>query len=334
MIEPSSSNWPLKICQGTKMNKKPENPLDALGPLHRFTHEAMATVFEIVISGQDKTYACQAAMAAFDELDRLEGLLSRYISNSEISQLNRLQVGKSLPLSLETLECLTISIDIYEQTNHAFDITVGSLLKCLLDKDRNLLTPTPEQLKIAMEHTGSDLIKLNQDEFAVQILTSPLKVDLGAIGKGFALDKMAEILKEWSIDSALIHGGGSTVLALDPPANAPGFPITVSSPTDRKKKLHRINLANQAFSTSGLIRGSHIIDPRIAKPVESKFSAWAIAPTGAVADALSTAFIVMSTEEIESYCKEHKEIKAMIAIKDKSYTPVKEKILRFGDWPK
>lgn len=315
-------------------NSLTTGPLDALGTLHRFRHEAMATVFEIIIAGGDKTYASQAAYAAFDELDRIENLLSRYISNSEISQLNRLPAGKRMHLSLETLECLEIALKIYKQTNHAFDITIGQLFKCYLDKDRKLITPSAEQLEYAKEHTGSDLIKLNHDEFTVELIKSPLMIDLGAIGKGYVLDKMAEILREWSIDSALLHGGGSTVLALDPPPNAPGFPITVSSPTDRNKILDRINLANEAFSTSGLIRSSHIIDPRIAKPVKSKYSAWAFAKTAAEADALSTAFVVMSVDEIKAYCKRHKKSKAMIAVKDTSKKPPAEKIFRFGDWPK
>ena len=308
--------------------------LDALGPIHRFTHKAMATVFEIIIAGDDKTYASQAAYAAFDELGRIENLLSRHISNSEISQLNRLPVGKALPLSFETLECLEIALKIYQQTDHAFDITIGQLFKCYLDKNRKLIKPTSEQLKFAKEHTGSNLIKLDHDDFAVQVLKSQLMIDLGAIGKGFALDKMAELLREWSIDSAMLHGGGSTVLALDPPPNAQGFPITASSPTNRKKILTRINLANEAFSTSGLIRASHIIDPRTAKPVKSKFSAWAFAPTAAQADALSTAFIVMSPNEIKAFCKKHKKVKAMVAIKDTTCDPPKEKLIRFGNWPK
>lgn len=301
--------------------------------MHRSTFQAMNTIFELTIINDDQDYAKQAAWAAYDELQRIENMLSSFISHSEISRLNRLEANTPTIVDLDVLECLTIALEVYEETNHAFDITIGTLFKCLLDKDKTLRTPTDEELKFAKAHTGSNLIKLSQDDFTVELLASPVKIDLGAIGKGFALDKMADLLRQWSIDSAMLSAGGSTVLAMDPPKGHKGFPVTVNSQTDPEKLYYRLELANIAFSSSGLIDAPHIIDPRTAKTVSSKLSSWASAKTAAKADAISTALIVMSPKEIKAYAKKHPDQLLMYATKSK-LNKNKEKIKKHGNWPK
>lgn len=295
----------------------------------RYSHEAMATTFEILIVHDDAQYAQQAAAAAFSELDRLESELSRFIENSDISRINNLPANQPLLVGLDVFDCLKISAELYEETGGAFDITIGSLLACWRDDDGNNRTPTTEQLNLALEHTGTNLIKLNEVEHTVELLKSPVHVDLGGIGKGYAVDRMAELLREWSIDIALISGGYSSVLALDAPPGKEGWPLTLSNPNNRKVILARPLLQNRALSGSGLDKGSHIINPRTAQPVEGKLAAWSSAPDAARTDALSTAFMVMTTEQIEQFCKEHPEVMAMIIIQEEDE---KEKILHFGTW--
>jgi len=139
---------------------------------------------------------------------------------------------------------------------------------------------------------------------------------------------MAELLRDWSIGTALIHGGFSSVLALDAPAMTKGWPLTLSDPHNRKQTLAYLYLQSRAVGGSGLQKGQHIIDPRTGKPVEDKRAAWACRPDAATADALSTAFMVMSPDEIEQYCLRHPEVQAMVIIKDRDTE--KDKILRFG----
>ena len=301
--------------------------------LHRSTFQAMNTIFELAIINDEPDYAKQAAWAAYDELQRIENMLSSFISHSEISSLNRLEANCPTIVELDVLECLTVALEIYEETNHAFDITIGTLFKCLLNKDKTLRTPTSEELKFAREHTGSNLININQEDFTVELLASPIKIDLGAIGKGYALDKMADTLGNWSIDSAMLSAGGSTILALNPPKGHKGFPVTVNSQLNPKKQYFRLELANIAFSSSGLIDVPHIIDPRTAKTVSSKLSSWASAKTAAQADAISTALIVMSPKEIKAYAKKHPDQLLMYATKSKLRKD-KETIKKYGNWPK
>jgi thiamine biosynthesis lipoprotein len=184
----------------------------------------------------------------------------------------------------------------------------------------------------------------------VQLATSPVQLDLGGIGKGYAVDRMAKLLREWSIDIALIHGGYSSVLALNGPPGTKGWPVTLSNPRNRKQTLARLCLQNRAVSGSGLLKGQHIIDPRTGQPVQGdqaegldrikpafgggKSAAWACAPTAATADALSTAFMVMSPTEVKQYCLRHPKVLAMVILKDGTKRTQKEEILHFGPWKK
>jgi len=185
--------------------------------MKRFSHEAMATTFEVIIVHEDERYASQAAVAAFDEVDRLERELSRFIENSDVARINSAGANQPLQLGLDTFECLKIAARIYGQTNGAFDITIGTLLKCWRNDDGTPRKPSPKEIDLARLHTGTNLLELHEAEHTVKLSANPVHVDLGGIGKGYAVDRVAELLRDWSIDVALISGGYSSVLALDAP---------------------------------------------------------------------------------------------------------------------
>ncbi len=302
--------------------------------MKRFCHEAMATTFEVIVVYDDDRYARQAAAAAFDEVDRLEGELSRFIENSDISRINNLSANQPLTIGLDAFECLQLSARIYAETNGAFDITIGSLLRCWRNEDESPRTPSQEELNLARQHTGTHLLQLDESEHTVQLLASPVQVDLGGIGKGYAVDRVAELLREWSIETALISGGYSSVLALNAPAGTKGWPLTLSNPDNRKQILARPYLQGRALSGSGLQKGQHIIDPRTMQPVKGKHAAWASAPDAATADALSTAFMVMGPDEIRQYCSRHPDVPAMIMLEGEDKDAQKNQILHFGPWIK
>jgi len=277
--------------------------------IRRFSHEAMATTFEIITVHEDGRYARQAAYATFDELDRLEADLSRFIENSDISRINNLAANQPLIIGPAAFECLQHSKKMYDETNGAFDVTIGA--QCS---------------KPGVENT----IKLDESQHTVE-LTSPVQIDLGGIGKGFAVDRMAGLLREWSINTVLISGGYSSVLALDAPDNTNGWPVSLSNPDNHKQTVAHLNLQNRALGASGIQKGRHIIDPRTGHPAQGKLAAWAYAGDAATADALSTAFMVMSPDEIEKYCEQHPESRALVILQQEKQ-PQREKILRFGQW--
>jgi thiamine biosynthesis lipoprotein len=313
------------------MTKPPQDEFfscvpDSTAPVHRFSHEAMATVFEVFIIYEDANYAHQAAWAAFDELDKIEQNLSRFIENSDISQINRLAAGQSLKLGDDAFRCLQLSAEVYDRTNGAFDITVGSLLDHGLAQDGK---PSVQEADSTCYHTGMTILQLDETEYTVTLLAGPVQIDLGGVGKGYAVDRMAELLADWSIDTALICAGQSSVLALGAPPQSKGWPVKLTNPHNHKEVLARLFLWDEALSGSGLQKGPHIIDPGTALPVTDKCAAWASAPDAAGADALSTAFMVMSIREIEDYCLHHLDTQAMIILKGKDTTQ-QERILQYG----
>lgn len=304
----------------------------AVPDVHRFLHEAMATTFEVIVQYEDRAYAQQAARAAFDELDRIEGELSRYLETSDVTRINHLSAGQAVQLGLDTFECLAIGAEVHAQTGGAFDVTVGFLVDCWLDKDKKPKTPSPEELQFAREHTGMHLILFDEPTHAVALTKSPVHVDLGGIGKGYGVDRMAEMLREWSIDRALIHGGFSSVLAMDAPRGAKAWPVTLSYPNNRNRTLAHLELERIAVSGSGVEKGRHIIDPRIARPVEGKMAAWSVVPDAARADALSTAFMVMTPGEVEDYCTEHPTVRGLLVVQGQATPDATGCILPVGRW--
>jgi thiamine biosynthesis lipoprotein len=250
-----------------------------------FVHEAMATTFGVTIARGDVTYARQAATAAFAELDRVERLLSRYVEGSDIFRINRLTAGGAIVVQLDTFECLRVALDVQQGTEGAFDVAYGSA------------GPRP----------SAPRFELDAGEHSVRVLFDGIRIDLGGIGKGFALDRMAAVMGDWGLESALLCASTSTILALEPPLGEPGWPISFGPDQD----LRHINLVHRAFSASGKsVHGDHIIDPHAGRPAGGWQRCWSAAPTGAVADALSTAFMVIGEDAIRAYCSHHANVSA------------------------
>ncbi len=302
--------------------------------MKRFSHEAMATTFEILVVHEDERYVRQAAAAAFNEVDRLEGELSRFRENSDITRINNLPAHQPLQVGLDAFECLRLSVRMYAETHGAFDVTVGSLVKCWRNEDGTPRSPSPEELNLARLRTGANLLHLDEQEHTVRLSAGGVHVDLGGIGKGCAVDRVAELLREWGIDTALVSGGYSSVLALDAPIGTNGWPLTLSDPADLKRILARPHLRARSLSGSGVQKGGHIISPRTGRPIEGRRAAWSSAPDAGTADALSTAFMIMSPDEIERYCSLHPEAMAVVILQEGDKEIPKETILRFGSWEK
>jgi len=272
---------------------------------HTLTHEAMATTFRLVMASDDARYASQAAIEAFAELDRIQARLSRFAEGSDIWRINRLRAGEATFVHHDTLECLRIAEQVRRDTAGAFDIAYASRTGRAAPRSRKRpacgLTTSGTLVATKMRRArGSRLFTLDKASHTVRVLAEGVRLDLGGIGKGFALDRMAALLREWEIASALLAASTSTLLALDPPPGEEGWAAQLGP----DGAPQRLMLANQALSASGLAaKGGHIVDPRTGRPAEGRCRAWAIAPTAALADALSTAFMVMSDAGIRACCR-------------------------------
>jgi len=279
---------------------KPVKPLTALDVdqfenIWRFAHQAMHTRFEIWITHEDGIYAEQAAQDAFQLLDDLEQNLSRFIPNSDISRLNQAPANQPVQLDENTLHCLFAAKYISEISNRTFDITVGSLLEAQLDSDC-----------IGMKHFNID-----SNENTVTKSHDGLRIDLGGIGKGFAVDRMTDQLQEWDIENVLIHGGASSVKAVGHPDGHEGWPVQISHP-ESGEVLSRFELHNESMGASGLEKGAHIIDPRNGQPASHHQAVWARGPTATEMDGLSTAFMILNPKQIETIIQNHSDRSAWI----------------------
>ncbi len=291
-----------------------------LHDVRRFSHEAMATVFEVYAVHPDQRYAAQAAQAAFDLADRLERELSRFLPNSDIARVNHLAAGESTRVSPSTLECLVIARHVFDLTGGAFDVSIG---------------------------TGLPSLELDPDDFLVRATNDGVQVDLGGIGKGYAVDRMAELLEEWGLGVALVHGGFSSVLALEPPTGREGWPLTLSDPGAPSRVLARLSVRQTALGASGVRKGDHIVDPRTGEPARGRLAAWVVVPrperagaeapvdegssaAAAVTDALTTAFMLLSTEEIAALCERSPGLEAWVLPKSAGGQSGEADLLHFG----
>ena len=282
--------------------------------VHRFTHEAMGTTFEAFIADKEEAYAGQAARVAFDEVDRLERIFSRFDPSSELSRIGRLEPGGSLRVGIETAEILGLSAFVQSETNGAFDINYLGPGRPAGRRARSHPEPLTKLLRIDAEARGFEASRLRPKR-----RDSPpgLALDLGAVAKGYALDAALAILRDWDVGNVLLHAGTSTALAAGPgPAiggRVRGWPVGVGSSAGIVSGPGRVVLSDRSLSGSGTdVKGAHIIDPRTGGPACGHLAAWASHSSAAAADALSTAFLVMSTEEVARFCGRHTGVWALV----------------------
>lgn len=284
------------IMPSAELRTEPQEILGGAS-MHRFGHQAMAALFEILCVHEDENYARQAANQAFDLLDRLERDLSRFVENSDITRINNLAVGGTAKVSRWTMECLMLAQFGQQETGGAFDVSLG---------------------------TGLRELELRSTEYEVHANVAGLRLDLGGIGKGYAVDRMSEVLADWDIEHALIHGGGSSVRALEPPPSLRGWPLRICLAGEGAGPALFYEASECAVSASGLQKGNHVIDPRTPKPSRLRPAAWVVAgastfrsafrtmePVGAcgesvsespaaLAEVFSTAFLMMNRPEVDA----------------------------------
>ena len=297
------------------------------GDTVRLETRAMACVWNVIFNPGPPDQV-MAATEAFSVVHALEEQLSIYRSESEISKLNRsLLFGEWFPIEQGFLKLLQRCQQIHAETEGAFDPLTRPLLSLWRTCRREGRLPTETEIEVALSWGGMQHVRLSEREGVVCTLqgleTPPLEIgfDLGAIGKGYAIDRAADCLNNLQLEDYLIHGGYSSVLARGTHAGQSGWPVGIKNPLFTNRRYATVVLRDQALSSSGSNvqfyrhegqRYGHLLDPRTGWPAETLLSVTVLAPDAALADALSTAFYVMGLDNSLKYCDDHPEIGVLL----------------------
>jgi FAD:protein FMN transferase len=277
-------------------------------PLQRFhqTHAAMGTIFTIDLNVSDQATAEQDMDLAFDEIDRLEALLSNYRPSSELSRIGREAGAAPVVTDPETFRFLDRSIYWSRVSNGAFDITVGPLLRAWGFFFHQGRVPSQAQLNALRDKVGWKNIALDPQTRTVSFINhQAMELDPGSIGKGFAVDSVARLLRDQGVTSAFISAGGSTLYAIGVIPGTAGWPVDIPDPRTPGKIAASILLKDTSLSTGACTqkffiknghRYCHIFDPRTMRPVEGMLQTTVIDPSATDSDALSTVVFVLGPD--------------------------------------
>jgi thiamine biosynthesis lipoprotein len=290
--------------------------------LVRIQRRAMATSFEVLLP-LGTPEAVPAGEAALDEIDRLEDQLTVYRDTSEVSRLNARASTGPVPVEEGLFDLLRLAARVSADTDYAFDVTAGALIKAWGFFRGPRRVPADAEIRQALRRVGMRHVVLDAEARTVRFGRPGLEINLGSIGKGYALDRSAALLRrDWKIRSGVLHGGHSSVYAMgSEPGTGRGWPVAIRHPWREGGRLAVVYLRDRALGTSAATfqhlehRGrklGHILDPRTGWPAEALASASVLAPTAAAADALATAFFILGADRARAYCTAHPEIGAVL----------------------
>ncbi len=282
--------------------------------------EAMATRFEFVLVGENPLLLRAAGEEAFAEIHRLESVLSLFRPASEIAELNRTASLRPVRVSPEVFALVRHATLLSQATQGAFDITVGPLMQAwgLLRSAGRV--PSPDELAAARRCVSFQGIELDDEASTIRFDRPGMMIDLGAIGKGYALDRAADLLRQAGVQHALVHGGTSTAVAWGRPLDTEAWRFRIDRPFPEPATgswrsqpdappLAVLELRDESVSVSAVWgKGfrtadryfGHVIDPRRGEPVRGPLLAAMVLPLATESDALSTALLVRGAEMVST----------------------------------
>ena len=290
----------FRLCEGARILNG--------GLLTTITHRAMATEFAVILPRSAAADA-DAVLHALEQLDELENRLTVYQESSEISKVNRDASKSPVRVSKSTFELLEKAVNWSKYTGGAFDITAGPLVHAWGFMTRSGRKPSAQEVEEALTNVGFSKLVLDGKSDSVAFSCDSMSINLGAIGKGFALDCLASELTKNAVKNFLLHGGQSSVVAVgdQSPGSGNGWAVGLAHPTKPKRRIGGLWLKDQALATSGSgkqffhhqgKRYGHVIDPRTGYPAGDLLSLTLICDSATDADALATGLFVTGSEEI------------------------------------
>ncbi|HEY7510271.1 MAG TPA: FAD:protein FMN transferase [Vicinamibacteria bacterium] len=262
---------------------------------------SMGSAFSIVAYGADAGALSEAVEAALDEVDRIDRLMSHYRPESPLSRLNREAAQGPVRVEPELFTFLAECLRYSRESEGAFDVTVGPLMKAWGFFRGEGRLPRDEEVAEVRARVGYRHVVLDAARGTVRFDRPGVELDLGGIGKGYAVDRAAAVLRARGVAAALVSAGGSTTYGLGAPPGERGWAVSVADPAHTSRTALTLVLRDRALSVSGSyeksfevggVRYSHIMDPRSGRPVQGMLSVAVLAPTGTEGDALDNVLFV------------------------------------------
>ena len=252
-----------------------------------YSADAMGGVFSITLFAEDRPAADKATTAAFSELLRLDHLLSNYLPDSEWSEVNRSASLRAVNVSAELSDLLAVCLEFSRRSAGAFDITVGPLVRIWGFHDGVAKSVNQNEVQEARTQVGYEKIMLDPINHTIRFARPGMELEPGGVGKGYAVDRMIEMLKHNGIERALVSAAGSSIFAMGTPPGCAGWRINLSDPRHAEANLDQLLLKDASLSTSGCSKKflhadgqvyCHILDPRTGSPVRGILQVSVIAP--------------------------------------------------------
>jgi FAD:protein FMN transferase len=307
---------------------------------------AMATRFEIVVWGGHEPALRAAAEEALDEVQRIEAQLSLYRPDSEVAHLNARAAQDWVRVESGLFGLLQRAKQLSQETEGAFDITVAPLVRCWGFMGGSGKQPAKTAIAEARKCVGMHLVELDTETFRVRFARPGVMLDFGAIGKGYAIERAVELLREAGITSAIIHGGTSTAYALGQPPDHPAWKIGIEAPpqtaADSLAPLAVVELRDEALSVSAVWGKSfeskgktygHIIDPRTGYPAAAAELAAVVLASATETDALSTALLTLGMDGHDHIAALRPEIRTLAAQREPGFQKLTVKAHRIPTMP-
>jgi len=295
-------------------------------PVTMVACHAMRARFEIALWGRDASSLRAAGQEALDEIRRVEAQLNAHDPASEVSSVNRDAADRPVRVDPRLFRLLEQALALGRETGGAFDIAVGPLLRAWGFRGAPGRRPTREEAEAARALCGPGAIVLDETEWTVRLARAGASIDLGAIGKGYAIDLAAEVLRECGVPGALLHGGTSTALGLGAGPDGQPWRVAVAAPGQPERALAVVPLAGMALSVSAVhgrffMEGDrswgHVMDPRTGAPSSRCALAAVRCASATESDALSTALLVAGEEMLPVLAARPARAEGLVAVADK-----------------
>ena len=262
----------------------------------------MGSTFSLVLYGEDREKLETAASAALDEVRRLDRMLSNYDPASEWSRVNRDAGIRPVKVSPELFQLLSDCMRYSQQSDGAFDITVGPLLNVWGFYKGEGRLPRRQEVADALLRVGYRHLLLDLATQTVRFDRPAMELDPGGIGKGYAVDRMVDVLKQNGVNIALVSAAGSSIYGMGaPPEEAQGWRITIRYPRNPHQPAAAVFLKDTSLSTSGSYekffwaegrRFSHLMDPRTGYPAQGASSVSVVAPQAIYSEAWTKPYFI------------------------------------------